>query len=300
MWFKNLQIFQLTSPLPMSADELGDLLGKQSFQQCGSLDMQSSGWAPPRDNGGMVHTINQQMLLRYRTEKKLLPASVINQVAKAKAAEIEEQQGFKPGKKQRKEIKEQVTDELLPRAFAITSDTGVWIDPVHGWLVIDAASPAKTEDVQKWLLKALPSLPMARLRVVRMPGDAMTNWLDADEAPAGFTIDQDTELTSTGENKSTVRYVRHTLEAEDVRRHIKGGKRCTKLALTWDDRISFVLTDSLILKRIAALDVLKENNSGTYQDDAERFDSDFTMMTGEINRLLTGLTEALGGIAPAQ
>lgn len=300
MWFKNLQIFQLSSPLPLTSEEIDELLAKQSFQPGGSLDLQSNGWAPPRENGGMVHKVNRQMLLRFRTEKKLLPASVINQVAKARMQEIEEQQGYKPGKKQRKEIKEQVTDELLPRAFAITSDTAVWIDPVHGWLVIDAASPTKTEDVQKWLLKAIPTLPIAPLRVVRMPGDAMTNWLEADEAPYGFTVDQDTELTSTGENKSTVRYVRHTLEADDIRRHIKSGKRCTKLALTWNDRISFVLTDTLVLKRVAALDVLKENTSGTYADEDERFDSDFAMMSGEIDRMLSSLVEALGGIAPAK
>jgi recombination associated protein RdgC len=300
MWFKNLQVFQLTSPLSLSAPEIAALLAKQAFQSCGSLDSQSCGWVPPREHGDMVHVVERQMLLRFRTEKKLLPASVINQVTKARLAEIEDQQGYKPGKKQRKEVKEQVTDELLPRAFAITADTGVWIDPLHGWLVIDAASPAKTEDVQKWLLRAIPTLPIAPLRVLRMPGDAMTNWLEADEAPAGFTIDQDTELMSTGENKSTVRYVKHTLEADDIRRHIKAGKRCTKLALTWNDRVSFVLTENLVIKRVAALDVLKENTGGGYQDEDERFDTDFALMSGEIDRLLSDLVEALGGIAPAK
>lgn len=298
MWFKNLQIFQLTSPWNMPAEELEELLAKQAFQPCSSMDMQSRGWLPPREKGGLVHTVNRQMLLRFGTEKKLLPASVINQVTKIKLADIEEQQGYKPGKKQRKEVKEQVTDELLPRAFAVMGSTHVWIDPVHGWLVIDASSPTKTDDVFKWLLRTIPSLPVAALKVVHSAGDAMTNWLDLDEAPAGFTVDQDTELTSTGENKSTVRYVRHTLEADDIRRHIKGGKRCTKLALTWNDRISFVLTETLALKRVAALDVLKENG-GSSKDEDERFDSDFALMTGELDQMLSSLAEALGGIAPA-
>ncbi len=299
MWFKNLQIFQLTSPWTLSAAELEELLEKQSFQPCGSMDMQSRGWTPPRDNGGLVHTVNRQMLLRFGTEKKLLPASVINQVTKLKLTDIEEQQGYKAGKKQRKEIKEQVTDELLPRAFAITSNTHVWIDPVHGWLVVDASSPTKTDDVFTWLLRSIPSLPVTALRVLRAPGDAMTHWLDSDEAPSGFTVDQDTELTSTGENKSTVRYVKHTLEADDIRRHIKGGKRCTKLALTWNDRISFVLTETLAVKRVTALDVLKENSSGTSKDEDERFDTDFALMTGELDQLLSNLIASLGGITPA-
>jgi recombination associated protein RdgC len=293
MWFKNIQIFRLMGEI-VSAADLEAMLAKQAFAPCGSADMQSRGWLPPRDNGGLVHTVNRQMLLRFCTEKKLLPASVINQFTKIKLADIEEQQGYKPGKKQRKEIKEQVTDELMPRAFAVSGSTHVWIDPVHGWLVIDAASPAKADDVFTWLLRSIPSLPVAALRVVRAPSQAMTTWLELDEAPAGFTVDQDTELTSTGENKATVRYVQHTLEADDMHRHIKGGKRVTKLALTWNDRISFVLTDALVIKRVAALDVLKETGGET-KDESERFDSDFALMAGELNGLLASLVAALGG-----
>lgn len=299
MWFKNLQIFQLTSPWKHNPGELDELLASQAFQPCGSTDMQSCGWLPPRENGDLVHVVNRQLLLRFGTEKKLLPASVINQFTKIKLAEIEEQQGYKPGKKQRKEIKEQVTDELLPRAFAIGSSTHVWIDPVNGWLVVDAASPARTDDVFKWLLRSIPDLAVTALHVVRAPGEAMTSWLELDEAPAGFTVDQDTELTSTGESKATVRYVKHTLEADDIRRHIKNGKRCTKLALSWNDRISFVLTDTLAIKRVAALDVLKEESGNSSKDDDERFDSDFAIMTGELHGLLTSLVAALGGIAVA-
>ena len=295
MWFKNLQVFRLNGALGVTAAALEEMLAKQAFAPCGNADMQSQGWLPVRDNGGLVHAVNRQMLLRFCTEKKLLPASVINQATKMKADEIEEQQGHKPGRKQRKEIKEQVTDELLPRAFAVASNTHVWIDPVHGWLVVDSSSPSKTDDVFKWLLRSIPNLPVTSLRVVRAPGQAMTTWLELDEAPAGFTVDQDTELTSTGENKATVRYARHTLEADDMRHHIKAGKRCTKLALTWNDRISFVLTDALTIKRVAALDVLKENAAGEAKDDAERFDSDFALMAGELNGLLNSLVDALGG-----
>ena len=131
----------------------------------------------------LVHTVNRQLLLQLGTEKKLLPSTVINQVTKARAAELEEQQGFKPGRKQMKELKEQVTDELLPRAFSIRRSTFVWIDPVNGWLVVDAASPAKADEVFKLLLKSLEPLPFASLRTERSPQSAMTEWLAADEAP---------------------------------------------------------------------------------------------------------------------
>lgn len=235
------------------------------------------------------------MLLTFRAEKKLLPASVINQVTKARAQELEEQQGFKPGRKQLRELKEQVTDELLPRAFSIRRDTRVWIDPVNGWLVIDAASQTLADDVRGLLVKSVDQLPLTSVRVAHSPVAAMTEWLLSGEAPGGFTVDQDAELRSTGEGGATVRYVGHALEAEDMRRHIEAGKQCMRLAMTWDDRVSFVLTPSLTIKRITPLDVIKEAEDPTAQNDEERFESDFALMTGELGRMLADLVEILGG-----
>lgn len=300
MWFKNLQLYRLSPPVSLTAERLNQALANLTFAPPNSMDLQNQGWASPRDNDLLVHTVDGQMLVMFGTEKKLLPASVINQVCKARAAELEEQQGFKPGRKQMRELKEQVTDELLPRAFSIRRNTWAWIDPVNGWLVVDAASPAKADELLKPLLKVVDNLPLRNLRVAQSPVAAMTAWLAADEAPTGFSIDQDAELRSAGEGKAAVRYVSHTIDPDDVRRHIAAGKQCTRLALTWADRISFVLTESLALKRICALDVIKENSDGKMQDDEERFDSDFALMAGELNRMLGNLVAALGGEAPQQ
>lgn len=96
--------------------------------------------------------------------------------------------------------------ELLPRAFAILSTTAAWIDPVNGWLVVDAASPAKADEVVKLLLKSVDKLPLESLRVQRSPVGAMTEWLQADESPAGFTVDQDAIMRATGESNAQVAY----------------------------------------------------------------------------------------------
>jgi recombination associated protein RdgC len=295
MWFKNLQVYRLPAPWSVTSEQLENDLAPQAFTPCSSLELQTQGWVSPTGNEQLVHTVNRQFLLQLNTEKKLLPASVINQVAKARAAELTEQQGFPPGKKKFKEIKEQVSDELLPRAFSITRSTMVWIDPVNGWLIVDAGSSPKAEEILTLLLKAIPKFPLESFRTVMSPQGAMTTWLATDEAPAQFTVDQDTELRATGEGKATVRYVRHALEAEDVRRHIESGKQCTRLAMTWADKISFVLTENLSIKRITPLDVLKEDASATLRHQDEKFDADFALMTGELNAMLQALTEALGG-----
>jgi recombination associated protein RdgC len=270
-------------------------LAPHAFAPGNSVEMQSHGWASPRDNESLVYSLNGQMLLTFRTEKKLLPASVVTQVTKARAADLEEQQGFKPGRKQMRELKEQVTDELLPRAFSIRRDTRVWIDTKSGWLVIDAASQAVADEVRGLLVKSIDQLPLGTVRVTQSPVAAMTGWLVAGEGPAGFTLDQDTELRSPAEGNATVRYVGHALDAEDMRRHIEAGKQCMRLAMTWNDRVSFVLTPSLTIKRIAPLDVLKEAGDSTAQNDDERFDSDLTLMTAELDRMLGDLLDALGG-----
>ena len=298
MWFKNLQIYRLPAPWAFTPEQLEAALAPHSFVPASSNELLRQGWDAPRPNGGLVHVVNKQMLILLGTEKKLLPSTVINQVAKARAAEMEEAQGFAPGKKAMKELKERVADELLPRAFSIRSNVWTWIDPVNGWLVVDAASPAKADDVIKLLLKAVDKLPLESLRVQRSPDGVMTEWLQADDAPAGFTVDMDTELRATGESKAAVRYVRHTLEAEEVRRHIAAGKQCTRLAMTWDSKISFVLTESLAIKGIKPLDVINEKEASTRNDD-ERFDGDFMLMTGELAKLMADVVEALGGEAKA-
>ncbi|TEA77298.1 recombination-associated protein RdgC [Allopusillimonas ginsengisoli] len=295
MWFKNLRIYRLSPSWNCSLDTLEDALSKQAFKPSGSRDMQSLGWTAPREDSGLVYALDGQYLLNLRADKKLLPTTVINQVAKAKAQEIEEQQGFKPGRKQMKEIKEQVTDELLPKAFSIYRDTRVWLDTRNHWLVIDAAAAAKSDEVLGLLAKSLETFPVTPLHVEQSPAAAMTNWLISDEAPATFSIDQDTELRSTSDSGAAVRYVRQTVEIDDVRKHVQAGKQCTRLALTWADRVSFVLTENLEIKRVAPLDVLKEGQDSASHNEAEQFDSDFTLMTGELSKLISSLVDALGG-----
>ncbi len=302
MWFKNLIVFRLPRNWAVSADALEERLRPQAFAPVAGLAEASIGWAPPReDDLRLVYPLGRQLLLALRQEKKLLPAKVVSQVLKQRVERIEEAEGFKPGRKRLKELKEQVRDELLPRAFTLSSDTRVWIDPAEGWLVVDAASAAKADDVFSLLVKAIDGFPARPLRVAGEVSTTMTAWLSSDEAPAGFTIDQDAELKARG-GKATIRYANQSLEHDDIVRHTRAGKQCTKLALTWAGRVSFVLTDRLEIRRVRALDVLKESgaaaDAGAGVD--ERFESDMTLMTGELGRLLTDLVEALGGEAPGE
>lgn len=298
MWFRNLIVYRIPEGWDVSADALGAQLARLAFAPAASIDESSIGWAPPRDNDeSLVYEVNRQLLLSLRQEKKLLPAKVVTQFVRQRVERIEAEEGFKPGRKRMKELKEEVRDELLPRAFSLSSDTRVWIDPKHGWLAIDAASQAKADEVITLLVKAVDGLPARKLTVADSVAGAMTAWLVTDEAPAGFSVDQDAELRAR-EGKATIRYANQALDHDDIARHVDAGKQCTRLALTWADRVSFVLNEKLELKRIRPLDVLKEQSDLSDVGEDERFASDFVLMSGELAKLLADVVESLGGFAP--
>ncbi len=294
MWFKNLSVYRLPANLSLDLAKLEESLARNALQPCGNMDKESQGWVSPRGDDRLLHVLNHQVLIALGVEQKLLPGSIVTQFANDRATEIEEQQGYKLGRKQMRELKDQITDELLPRAFVRRRVTHAWIDPVNGWLVVDAATPLKAEELLERLNKTLDDLPVRTLHTERSPSAAMTEWLQAGEAPAGFTIDRDLELCAADDGKATVRYVRHALEGEEIQQHIAAGKTATKLAMTWNDRISFVLGEQLQIKRLAFLDILKENSEQGDNAD-EQFDIDFTLMTGEAAKLLADVVEALGG-----
>lgn len=299
MFFKNLQIYRLPQNWAPGLDNLERQLASKPFVPCGSQDMESRGWLSPLGNDVLVHAVGEQWLVALGFEHRLLPAAVVKEVADERAEELAEQQGYKLGRKQLKELREQVTQELLPRAFTRRRRMWAWIDPVNGWLVVDAPSQSKAEDMLEQLRHTLDSFPLTLLRTERSPMAAMADWLAGGEAPAGFTIDQDCELRSVSEDKAAVRYVRHTLEGDEVKGHLEAGKLPTRLALTFDDRISFVLTEKLEIKRVDFLDVVRDQLDGD-KDDAEAvFNAEFALMTGELSHLLPALVQALGGESAA-
>ena len=295
MWFKNLQVYRLPPGVSMDLVRLDEQLAAHALPGCGSMDMQSAGWVSPRGDERFLHVLNQQVLLAFAQEQKLLPAAIVNQFAQDRAEQISAQEGRPVGRRELRELKERITDELLPRAFVRRRITWAWIDPVAGWLAVDAAAKTKAEELLGHLIKSVDEMPAKLLKTQLSPGTAMTAWLTEGEAPAGFTLDRDLELRAPGDERATVRYVRHALEGEEIRAHIAEGKGATRLGMTWNDRISFVLTEDLQIKRLAFLDILKEEAEGQAESEAERLDLDFALMTGELSRLIAALVEALGG-----
>ena len=295
--FKNLIVHRLAAGWSATAADLEEQLSTQRFVECGATQAKSAGWVEPRGvaHAPLLEVIDGQWLLALMVEQKVLPGAVVRREVEARAARAEQETGRKPGKKQLRELKDQVQLELLPMAFTKRSTVKIWIAPAERLLMIDAGSARVADDTVTLLTKTLPGLSAQAVNTAVSPAAAMADWLVGGDAPSGFTIDRDCELKAADGEKPAVRYARHALDIEEIRGHITAGKQPTRLALTWNGRVSFVLTDALQIKKLAFLDGVYEGRKAGRD---EAFDADAAIATGELAPLIGDLIDALGGEAP--
>jgi recombination associated protein RdgC len=294
MLFKNLVFHRLPENWELSAADFEGQLAGRTLKPCGPFDMSSRGWVPVTSGGRLLHTVNQQHLVALGVDEKLLPGSIVRQVAQERADLQAREQGFPVGHKQMRELRARVGDELRTRALTRRRTTRAWLDPTSGWFAVDASSIPRAEMVVETLSDTLGTFAPQAVETGRSPQASMASWLLRAEAPLHFSIDDDLELQSADKAKSIIRYTRHSLDGKEIRGHLAAGKYPTRLGLTWNDRVSFVLTDKLQVKRLEFLEMSKDNTEGDDVDPAEQFDIDFAVMAGELGLLLKDLMLALG------
>jgi recombination associated protein RdgC len=300
MWFKNLVVYRLGAGWPRKAEDLEGRLARQPLQKCGGFEMETRGWVCPHHEGSYLYRQDRQWLVALGFEQKLLPGSVIREAAEEQIAKMEGMLGHPIGRRQKRDIKDKVTAELLPRALSRRRRTFAWIDTQNHWLAIDAAGAPKAEEFVETLRKTEDELPATLLNTQTSPAASMSRWILEGEVPGPFTIDQDLELRASDNSKASVRWSRHTLGGKDIRDHITGGKQPVRLGLTWNERISFVLTEELHVKRLSFLNIIERETGEEMENEDERFDIDFALMTGELSKMLAELVKALGGEKSAE
>ncbi|MES2955931.1 MAG: recombination-associated protein RdgC [Pseudomonadota bacterium] len=302
--FKSASFFRIADDFVLPPlDALEEALQATRFLPCGATQPESSGWVAPRGNKStaLVEIINRQLIVRLCTERRPVPASAIKAAVEERIEKYKQETGReRVGAKIKKEFKEEVLMDLMPRAFTKQSSTTLWIDPVHKFLVVDSGSLTGADKVVSFLVEALSSVPGSAslkaqpVQTTLSAAASMAHWLSSQEAPVGFTVDRDCELKMPDDEKSTVRYSRHTLEIDEVAKHIAAGKVPTQLAMTWNERVSFVLSDAGQIKKLKLLDVVLDGIGEKGKDD-DGFDTDAAILTGELSTLIPDLLEALGG-----
>ena len=301
--FKNLTLYRIGPGWAPTPDAMEKALDAARFVPCPATQDKSVGWVEPRGeaHGPLVEAIAGQRILKLQIETKSVPGAVVRRKAQEAADHIEATTGRKPGKKETKTLREDALLSLLPQAFARQQSLWVWIDPERGWLATDASSQGKVDDLITALVRAFDGLVITLFNTQVTPQTAMTQWLsvtDAEEWPEGLAVERDCELRSSDEEKSVVKFTRHHLFNDEVRRHITEGKLPVRLALNWEGRVGFTLTESMSLKKINFLEGVFEDRPA---NDDETFDSNVAIGTGELRGVLDALIAALGGeLQPGQ
>lgn len=299
MWFRNARIFRFTKPFDISAEALEEKLQADAFKPCGPQETTRQGWVPPLGKHGdqLVHSANGYHLIALRKEEKILPGPVVKEAVEERAEAIEVEQGRKVRKKEKEEIKEQVMLEMLPQAFSRNRRCFAYLAPQDGVLVVDAGSAKQAEDLASTLRKSLGSLPVRPPAVEQAPAFTFTGWLNESiDHPATIVLGSECELKDPSEDGGVVRCKGLDLKADEIRNHLETGMQVTKLTLTWDDNVSFVLDEELGIRRLKFGETLQDQLDDVDADDAmAKFDAAFTIMTLELSRLIPGLLEALGG-----
>ncbi len=300
--FKTISFYRLENFQSPDLEALAQAMAGGAFVPCTPTQPESSGWVPPRGKKSvaLAEHVGGHLLLQLCTERRALPSSAINAALEERIEKYKEETGReRVGGKMKKQFKEEVVQDLLPRAFSKRASTLVWLDAEHQMLVLNTSSNAVSDKVISLLIDALANLPgrsasfvVKPVQTQLAPATCMAQWLSSRDAPPGFTVDQDCELKTPDDRKSSVRYARHTLEIDEINQHITEGKLPTQLAMTWNSRVSFVLNDKGQVKKIKLLDVAME---GVKESGEDGFDADAAISTGELSQLIPDLLDALGG-----
>ncbi|RNF83772.1 recombination-associated protein RdgC [Montanilutibacter psychrotolerans] len=294
MFFRNLTLFRF--PPTTKFDDLDTGLTECQLKPVGPLELSSRGFISPwgRDAELLCNRKGDALWLTVGGEDRLLPGAVVNDMLQKKLDEIEQKEGRKPGGRTRKRLKDDLITELLPRAFVKPSRTDAIIDLGHGILVVDSSSRKSAENVASEIRRALGSFPALPLNAEIAPRSVMTGWLAGEPLPEGLAIGDECELRDPMEQGAVVKCQRMELQGDEINKHLESGKQVTRLALTLDDHVSFVLGEDLIIRKFKLLDGAVDELENTERDDLRaELDARFVLMAGEVKRLFTVLEGAL-------
>lgn len=295
MFFRNLTLFAFPASLRDVFVAIDEALESNPLKPVGPLEMTSRGFVSPfgREEAAMSHRVNDGLWLTLGGEEKILPGAVVNEMTARKAAAIEEAEGRKLGSRARKRLKEEVLHELLPRAFVRPVRTSAHLDLQHGLVAIDTSSRKTAENLLTELRQALGSFPALPVNAEVAPRSVLTGWLGGDPLPEGLTLGDECELRDPVDKGAVVKASRQELGAEEIAKHLEAGKQCTKLALTLEDHLNFVLGDDLVVRKLKFLDGAVEALENTDRESQRaELDARYALMVGELRRLFAVLRSA--------
>lgn len=297
--FKNFFIYNLSADHGLTVEGVQKALEAKPFVSLGAMDFKTEGFVAPAAHAPdlMAYPQNGAFLLCMRIDEKILPASVIRQATNERVTKMEADEDRRVGRKEAREIRDRIIEELLPRALTKTSHQRALIDLLNNRIMVEGSSSAKAELLLSVLRDVIGSLPTRLMDTKTSPQTGMTLWLSG-EAPEGFMLDADCELQFPGEGGALARLTRQTLDADEVKKHLESGKLVCKMGMVWGERLGFVLTEQFGFRKVAFTDVVRDELDEMALDDrAALFDANMLMFLGDTREMLASLILALGGVA---
>jgi len=296
MFFRNLSLFRFPESTSQSLAELATDLDSHRLRECGPMELATRGFVSPygRNDEALLHQVGAYSLLTIGSEERLLPGVVVNEALADRLAQIAEKEGRRVGAKERKRLKEEVISDLLPRAFIRPSRLSAYLDAEQGWFVVDSASRKAAEDAVSQVREALGRFPATPMAPEESPRALMTDWLIGGKLPDGLVLGEECELRDPAEAGAVVRCRRQDLESDEVREHLKSGKQAFQLGLVFDERISFVLGEDLVVRKLKFLDVVLDELGDTAESARAELDASFALMTLELKNLFGRLETWFG------
>lgn len=298
MWFKNLRIYRFLRPFELDAETLAKQLEQRPFRECGRVQESSFGFVPPvgDEESPLVHATNGFLLMAACREERILPTSVVKEEAALRIEKMEQERGLKVPKRERDRVHDDVRFELLPRAFTRSQRTYAYIDPIDGYLLVDASTDAKADEFTEALHEALGDLPIAFPLTNERPSAIMTRWLADGYAGPEFEVEQECELRLPVEGGAVVRCRNQDLASREIQVHLEAGKEVIRLSMVFAERIRFIVDEKLAVRRLRFLELIQdEANDVEAESPAARMDADFAVMSLELRGFVRQLLEAFGG-----
>jgi len=301
---RNLTLFRFSPAIAtdLVAQGIAATLASHPAREPGPLEAQTCGFASPYAPGDDRYTVpgNGCTGFVFQQYERILPAASIADAVAKKVRKITVEEGRRVGGKERKRIREDVLGEMLPNAPVRPRRIAGWLDTDQGWLVIDTSSRRNAEQVLTALREAFGSFPAVPVAPEESPRVLMTDWLANDTLPARIGLGDECEMRDpSSASGAVVRCRRQELDTDEVKEHLRGGKQVFQLGLVYDDRMSLVLSESLAVTRLRALDLLSEEQTEAESHDAQ-VESNLALATLEVRRLLGFLEQTFNLPRPAE
>lgn len=292
MFFKNLKMYRLTKEVNFHNVDVA--MASKQFIKCEPMQQTSSGWVMPLGKKGLMLTyeIGNYIMMCMCSEEKILPSSVINDQLEEALDKIEDDTGQRPAGKHKQSLKDSVIINLLPKAFSRKTLTYAYIDLKNQMIIVDSSSSGKAEEVVELLRETIGSLPVTPLKSSSQPMTVMTGWIESPQTSGDFSINDECELIDESDGGAIIKAKNEDLFADEIQRFIELGLKVKKISVTLNDATKFIIEDDLSIKRLKFSDELLDGMYDQSEDDDDKFEVDFRIMTKQVSVIIENIDKS--------